>query len=259
MTNTRDRSKSMGGTDMKIIMDGVAEKIHQLWLEKTGQADPPDLSGVWPVRRGQATEALNIEWFERKTQMPVSRRGDVVRHPLLPWATVTLDGWVKAIECPLEAKDVGGHEPLEVVIMRYQPQMQWQCEVTGANQVALSLIIGAREPVVDYIARDAEYADKMIEVGELFWKHVVDRTPPVDLPVVPPPIEAKALYDMTGDNRWASEAAIWLETKASVEKNEAAALMLKELVPADAKKCTGHGVFISRNRVGNLSLRELKK
>jgi hypothetical protein len=99
----------------------------------------------------------------------------------------------------------------------------------------------------------------MIEVGELFWKHVVDRTPPVDLPVVPPPIEAKALYDMTGDNRWASEAAIWLETKASVEKNEAAALMLKELVPADAKKCTGHGVFISRNRVGNLSLRELKK
>jgi hypothetical protein len=36
-------------------------------------------------------------------------------------------------------------------------------------------------------------------------------------------------------------------------------LMLKELVPADAKKCTGHGVFISRNRAGNLSLRELKK
>jgi hypothetical protein len=36
---------------------------------------------------------------------------------------------------------------------------------------------------------------------------------------------------------------------------ENASKALKAMVPADAKKCSGHGVRITRNRAGHLSLR----
>ena len=39
-----------------------------------------------------------------------------------------------------------------------------------------------------------------------------ERTPPVDMPVIPAPVDATKLYDMTGNNEWANNAGIWLET-----------------------------------------------
>ena len=55
--------------------------------------------------------------------------------------------------------------PQEVVIDRYQPQMQWQMECTGATQCALSVIMGANAPIVEYIERDAAYAAEMVVRG----------------------------------------------------------------------------------------------
>ena len=72
-------------------------------------------------------------------------------HPTPTYAT--LDGWIDVLECPIECKHDGGREPLEVIVERYQPQMQWQMECTGADQCALSVIMGASEPVVQERSR----------------------------------------------------------------------------------------------------------
>lgn len=247
----------LGGSDMKCIMDGDRDKIHRLWRVKIGEEIGDDLSDVWPVRLGECTEQLNIAWYELKHKQPVSRRGDIAKHPWLPWAGCTLDGWIDALECPLECKHVGGREPLEVIIARYQPQLQWQCEVTRSDQVVLSVIMAASEPVVEFIDRDPHYAGIMVERGAQFWGHVENRTPPVDMPAVPPPIEAHVEYDFTGRNEWASSASQWLESKDAADMHNDAAKILKALVPPDAKKCIGHGVYIVRDRAGRLSLREL--
>src|SRR5882672_8808400 len=98
--------------------------------------------------------AAQIE--ERKHRQIVSRRGDVVGRPFLIWAAVTLDGWIDALQCPIEAKHVGGREPLEVIFERYAPQVQWIMECTGSNQCALSIIMATAEPVVEFIERNAE-------------------------------------------------------------------------------------------------------
>jgi hypothetical protein len=47
----------------------------------------------------------------------------------------------------------------------------------------------------------------------------------------------------------------WLTSKLAADLNRDASITLKSLVPADAKRCDGHGITISRNRVGHLSLR----
>jgi len=250
------RAGKLTASRVACLMTGDAEAIMRLYQEMIGEGEPEDLSHVWPVRLGEATEQLNLDWFEVKNG-PVSRRGEVVVHPLHPWAAATLDGWWMA--CPVEVKHVGGREPLEVIIERYQPQMQWQMEVTGATECALSVIMGASEPVVEFIPRDAEYAEEMIERGSQFIDCVRARRVPVALPAVAPPADATKIIDMTGNNAWAVRADEWLRNFDAVAIAKEAEKVLKSLVPADAKKCHGHQIQITRDRAGRLSLREIKQ
>lgn len=237
------------------LMTGDAIAIMRLYREMIGEELPEDLSAVWPVRLGEATEQLNLDWYEMSGS-PLTRRGEVVTHRLYPWAAATLDGWDETLGCPVETKHVGGREPLEVIIDRYQPQMQWQMECTGATQCALSVVMGANAPVVEYVERDAAYAGEMLNRGRQFMACVEKRREPVVLDPVPVPVDATKIYDMTGNNAWALHAGQWIETREAASRNKDAEKILKAAVPDDAKKCHGHAIQITRDRAGRLSLRE---
>jgi hypothetical protein len=127
--------------------------------------------------------------------------------------------------------------------------------VTGAEQCALSIILGANEPIVEYIDRDDAYIAEMVKRGEQFMLCVALRRPPVDLEPVPPPADATKIIDMAGNNEWADKAEMWIGTKRSADLNKDCEKVLKAMVPADAKKCFGYGVRITRDRAGRLSLR----
>jgi predicted phage-related endonuclease len=249
------RAGKLTASRVACLMTGDAAKIMQLYLEFIGDAVPEDLSDVWAVQLGTVTEALQLDWYERKGSL-VTRRGEVVVHPTLRWAAATLDGWDETLRCPVECKHVGGREPLEVIIDRYQPQMQWQMVVTGAEQCGLSVIMGANEPIVEYIEADDDYAGEMIERAVAFMECVQRRRPPVALDPIAAPIDASKVYDFAGNNSWAASAADWLANKAGAELCKDAEKVLKSIVPADAKKCHGHGVQVTRDRAGRLSLRE---
>ena len=125
------RKNKLTASRVACLMKGDAAEIYNLWLELTGQEfDREDLSRVWPVQLGSCTEVLNLDWYEMK-HGTVTRRGEVVVHPVNKWAAATLDGFIEDLNCPLETKHVGGREPLEVIIERYQPQMQWQMYVNS--------------------------------------------------------------------------------------------------------------------------------
>lgn len=156
----------------------------------------------------------------------------------------------------IEAKHCGGREPLEVVIDRYQPQLQWTMFCTNTKRIALSVIMGANEPVVEFIDRDDEYIAEMVHRGAQFKECVARRIMPVHLAPLPPPVIPTRHYEMAGNNHWASAAAAWLMTKTAARDHAAAEKDLKEIVPPDARRCTGYGVTISRDRAGRLSLRE---
>lgn len=157
----------------------------------------------------------------------------------------------------IEAKHCGGREPLETVIERYQPQLQWIMFCTETKRIAISIIMGANEPIVEFVDRDEPYVKEMVHRGAQFMDCVARRIMPVQLAPIPPPVVVSKDYDFLGDNRWASAAATWLSTKTAARDHAEAEKDLKELVPPDARKCTGYGVVILRNRIGRLSLREL--
>jgi predicted phage-related endonuclease len=249
------RKGKLTASRVAVLMKGDAEGILQLYHEMLGESEPENLDHVWPVRLGSATEQLNLDWFEMKNGR-IADRGAVLTHKHHNWAAATLDAWWCDGNCPIEAKHVGGREPLEIIIERYQPQMQWQMEVTGAAQCVLTVIMGASEPVIEFIPRDVEYAAEMVKRGKQFMDCVAKRQPPVVLPAVAAPIDASKVYDMTGNNLWGDKAASWLLHKDAADFVKEAEKILKSLVPEDAKKCHGHDVQITRDRAGRLSLRK---
>lgn len=252
------RKGKLTASRVACLMTSDAVAIMRLYQEMIGEAEPEDLSRVWPVQLGAVTEQLSLDWYAMKNGS-VSRRGEVVVHATLPWAAATLDGWDDQLNCPIEAKHVGGREPLEIIIDRYQPQMQWQMLVTDAVQCAFSVIFGANEPVVEYIDFDPTYAAEMVKRGKQFMACVAKKVPPVALDPVPAPVDASKVYDMTGSNEWGSAAADWRESRPAAERCKDAEKVLKSMVPADAKKCHGHDVQITRDRAGRLSLREISQ
>lgn len=254
------RENKLTASRVACLMTGDTDKIMNLWRELVGDPDfiEEDLSDVWPVQLGSVTEHLNLDWFERK-HGPVTRRGDVVAMSApQDWAACTLDGWSSLHWCPVETKHTGGREGLDVLIGRYQPQMHWQMIVTGAERCALSVIMGANEPIVEFIERDADYTRELWHRAEKFMDCVRSLTPPVAMAPVSAPVNAVKTYDMTGNNKWASDAVTWITTRRAAKDFAGAEKALKSLVPADAVKCHGHGITINRNKAGSLSIRELE-
>src|SRR5215469_15601718 len=247
------------GSEANILMNGDPYKINDLWLMHTG--DPryvePDFSDNWPVRLGEVTEELNLE-FAAKKFGPVTRKGEVVVGVgSLDWTAATLDGWLHARSCPIEAKCVNLRYNITDVIARYQPQLHWQMMVCKAQECAISVIIGGAEPIIEFIPYDRKYGRELWSRAAAFWLCVRSRTPPVELPAAPPPpVLAVKEYDMGQDPKWKILADGWIQAYGAAEIAKKAEREIKSMVPADAKLAYGHGIMVTRNRAGSMSLRE---
>ena len=138
--------------------------------------------------------------------------------------------------------------------------MQWQMFVTYAQQCALSVIMGASEPVVEYIERDNDYIAEMFKRAKRFMVCVHARLPPVTLPAVPPPLPHDQMIevDMSADATWNKAAGVWLQTWQAKKSAEEAEKMIKHLVAANVRKAWGAGIRCTRDKAGRLSLREDK-
>ncbi len=254
------RAGKLTASQVGCLMTGDQDKILNLWRLHIG--DPSyvkeDLSLVFAVQLGSITEPLNLRWFEVVTGRKLSRLGETVVHPTASWAACTLDGWDDSIPCPVEAKHVGGFEPRSRIIQRYTAQATWQMLVTDTKKCVLSIIEGARAPVLEVVDYDQIYADELWSRAVAFMAAVHSLTPPCAMPAVVPPVRAEKTYDMSGSNSWGSEAVAWLEAYPYARKAAAAEKNLKSLVPSDAARCSGHGIVVTRDSRGYLSLREQK-
>ena len=266
----RAREGKLTASRVKVLMDGDDQALYDLWRELMGDPsyEQPDLSGVWAVQLGSLTEELNLNWYEYRTGREVIRRGEVVASQERPWAACTLDGWTEEPGNPaggdrretvIECKHVGGFEPLEKVVARYQPQVQWQMYVTDCDHAVLSIIEGAKEPVLEEVERDRDYLAELLRRADMLWECVETLRPPVALPKAEPPKPTTREVDMTDDPGWAGPAEIWLENRHAAKVFRSAEKAIKEIVPANAKRAHGHGIEVKRSRSGSLRIGETKQ
>jgi len=243
------------------LVSGDKQKVLDLWKEMIGDQGyvEPDLSDVWPVQLGIATEDLNLRWYSKKTGNSLSKKGDVIVHPDYDWAAATLDAYDDILQCPVEAKCVGGWEKTDTVIQRYMPQLQWQCEVMQSKQCAISIIAGAAEPYVEYVNYDKDYADELMARAHRFMNHVWMMTEPVVIEPAPVyvPFEHMRELNLTTNNAYAEAADDWLLNKGAAAKFTKAADDIKGMVPADVKRIFGRGLQAKRSKNGSIRITAL--
>lgn len=228
------------------------------WRRLVGDPDyvPDDLTGKWAVQLGSYIEPFALDWHERKTGQELTRRGDVVECPERPYLCCTLDAYREVDSTVIDCKLVGQWRRLDDALPYYLPQMVAQRACLGASNAALLVVHGSSEPVEYRVDIPADYEAAVWERVEMFWQCVETLTPPVAIEPLAAPVTADTVHDMTGRNEWASEAATWIENHVAAKAAGKAEKALKAIVPADAARCHGHGIVISRDRAGRLSLKE---
>ncbi len=160
-----ERTGFIGGSDMMTIMDGDWE---YLWQIKTGRAVPDDLSNVFPVQLGIATEEFNMSLVEDAT-LPMDRQ-----HVVANWwegvpLKATLDGYRRDLNgngVGVECKHTYERNTLDNQLQKYMPQLQFYMWVADCSicisPTSLATAIGkcARSSVTLHTSKQCKHRSK---------------------------------------------------------------------------------------------------
>src|ERR1700730_47447 len=167
------RRSYVGGSDARIIMGGDEAALLRLWREKRGEVEPEDLSGNLVVQLGVATEPLNRHWFERNTRQTLRDVQRRIRHPVIRWMGVTLDGVVAETGAVFEAKwMLPWSFSEEAAAEKHMAQLQHNMWVTNAKMGVLSIITGGGKWVEIAIPADSLYQHLLLTAEKKFWRGV---------------------------------------------------------------------------------------
>lgn len=250
------RRRFANASEAGIIIGTDDDRKLRLYQEKVGEAEPEDLSRVLPVRIGEATEALNIEFLSYHLGMPITAQQVTVESDEFPWMRATLDGMVG--DCVVEAKHVNQYAKPDEILARYTPQVQQQMLLTGSDLAYLSVFFGTLNHEVFEIEADPIFQAQLAEATRQFMECVFNSTPPVDLPTVAVPVEAVRRVSFEGNNAWASHAFTYLSNKGYAKAFDEATKELKAMVEPDIAEAYGHGIVISRSKTGRTTIKAEK-
>lgn len=178
----KTRDLGIGGSDAAVIMGLNSYKSpYQLWMEKTGQVEPPDLSDNQYVYWGTKNEANIADWFQEETGKKVKRLG-TLRSREYPFILANVDRTVIGENAGLEIKTAGVSQYRkwkdDEIPDAYYCQCLHYLAVTGADRWYIAVLIGGNEAIRKTVERNEEDIKALIEAEKDFWDHVVTRTPP---------------------------------------------------------------------------------
>lgn len=186
------RMAGIGGSDAGAIM-GYSKwsSPFKLWLEKTGQVEPEDISKKPSVQAGIRLEPVVADWFADVTGLHVERRG-MMRSKKYPWLLANIDRLIpgkkngKGEDIGLEIKTTNAfsaHEWDEDQIPdSYLLQCQHYMMATGLKGWWIAVLIGGQNFRKKYIPRNDAQIKELFEAEQEFWEVNVQKgvMPPID-------------------------------------------------------------------------------
>lgn len=176
-----DRKQGIGGSDATKLYNG---EWHTLWLEKTGDAEPVDLSDVLPVQMGVHTEPFNIQWFEKQTGLKVDGKQQTFFHPQYNYLYAHVDGLIlptvsnKGDAAIIECKHTNAFTNSKKQADKYKAQIQHYLMVTGYHKLYFSAFYGNMKWEALEITADAEFQEQLLNAEVLFWHFVTTKKEP---------------------------------------------------------------------------------
>ena len=170
------RKSSIGGSEAAAIL-GLSpwKSPFQLWLEKTGQAEPEDISEREAVHFGTILEQVVADEFCHREGKKVRRCG-LYRSRKHPFMTASFDRLIVGEEAGLECKTSNAFKRQEWdagdVPLPYQVQCQHYMMVSGYPRWYIACLVGGNHFVTWIVERDEE-AIAALEAAEVdFWEKV---------------------------------------------------------------------------------------
>lgn len=167
------RRHGIGGSDAGVVM-GVNPYRGRLslWMEKTGQQEPQDLSDNEAVYWGNKNEANIADYFCEKTGKKVRRCG-TMQSTEYPWLLANVDRLIEGENAGLEIKTAGVKQyprwKEEEVPDEYYCQVQHYMLVTGCDKWYVAVLIGGNEGIIKEIPRNEEFIAELFEKEAAFW------------------------------------------------------------------------------------------
>lgn len=203
MFTVEERRKYIGGSDIAVVMGMSRWKTPlKLWLEKTGQAEPDDLSKVEAVQLGTELEEFVAQKFAKETGKQVRKQSKMYVHKDYPFMVAHIDRLITGTDEILECKTCGSYKEdewaeivetveidgkqvekvIEKVPREYLLQVTWYLGITGKNLGHIAVLIGGQKFKKRKIEFDKELFDVMVEMAKDFWNCVQTKTPPAVTP-----------------------------------------------------------------------------
>ena len=179
------RTGGIGGSDVSIIAGiNPFKSVHQLWLEKTGQAGPEQTDSEY-AHFGTLLEPIVRKEFMERTGLKVRQKHMLLQSEEHPFMFADLDGVINdgGEQAVFEAKTASAYKQEvweEGSPAPYILQVQHYMAVTGAKKTYIAALVGGNHFYHHVVERDEEMIGKIIAMEEYFWnKHVLNGVEPV--------------------------------------------------------------------------------
>lgn len=183
----QQRMQSIGGSDAAAAVNlSPYTSPYKLWLEKTGQRAPDDLSTNDFVHFGNVLEDVVATEFTRRTGKRTIRHRGTLVHPDHSWMTAHIDRRIiggsrrEGLECKTAsqwaAKEWG--EEGDQIPIQYLVQVMHYLAVTGWDAWHVAVLIAGNDFRTFCIERDEDMITDLIQRESEFWDCVIKRTPP---------------------------------------------------------------------------------
>lgn len=166
------RSKGLGGSDIGSVLGlNPYKSPYQVWLEKTGQLEPEDLSDKVAIQIGNELEDLVARMFTQQTGKSVRKDNKTHYHKEYPFLLANIDRKVTAEHALLECKTTSAFNADQWkgdnIPASYLMQVQHYLNVLDYKHAYIAVIIGNH----DFVWKEIERDDELIE---LYTKQVVE-------------------------------------------------------------------------------------
>ena len=187
LISAEQRRRFVGASEISAVV-GVSpwRSRWDVWREKSGLADPVDLSGKLPVALGVVLESFVARWWARESGLEdaVTKVDRYCAHPEEPGMGASLDFVVRrnGVESVLEVKTVGerAHDswPAGSVPTHYLVQVQQQMACSGLSSGIVVALVGNREIVATEVSRHEKTIERIRDEIRSFWQEVEDKKAP---------------------------------------------------------------------------------
>lgn len=180
------RRQGIGGSDAAAAVGLHPYKtMLELYLEKTGDLQPPDLSDNERVHFGNVLEEVVAQEYSRRTGKRVIRRNATITHKQHPFMLAHVDrlvvGESRILECKTAdryTQHLWGEEGTDQVPDHYMIQCLHYMAVLDRDACDLAVLIGGNEFRTYTINRDHDLEQQLIDQEAAFWRRVELGNPP---------------------------------------------------------------------------------